>query len=131
MLNRWCTCLLILLSSASFADAKSNPASTAHKNVPARTVVLTASESDKLEYEPEAAGAVLVAPEKYADTIPNLEKDDNPLSPRFLWKAYGSTGAGTRAEGVAAKLAAMKSTVEQALVVPQFRASLVSQPGQP
>lgn len=254
MLNRWCTCLLILLSSASFADAKSNPASTAHKNVPARAVVFTASERDKLEYELQsavtwirennrnraeralrdvakhartpglvrleaeahralamhdpdykaalkqlqaaqstleerhelsrsdrdeekarilrvlatrsadaratdfassavqqldsmmqnsrsqaiqlcfhtAAGAVPVAQEKYAEAIPHLEEDANPLSLRRLWKAYGSTGEGTQAEGVAAKLAARNQpTVEQALVVPQFRASLVSQPGQP
>lgn len=55
MLNRWCTCLPILLASASCADAKSNPASSAYKNVPARVVVFTASESDKLEYEPQSA----------------------------------------------------------------------------
>jgi hypothetical protein len=51
---------------------------------------------------------------------------------RLLWKAYAGTGASAEASAVAAKLSALNvPTVEQALVVPQFRASLLSQAGQP
>jgi hypothetical protein len=51
---------------------------------------------------------------------------------RLLWKAYSGTGATADAQGIASKLAALNvPTVEQALVVPQFRASLVSQARQP
>ena len=80
-----------------------------------------------------AVGAVLMAQEKYAEAIPHLEEDSaNPLSMRLLWKAYVSTGAAVQARTLAAKLAATSvPTTEQALVVPQFRASLVSQAGQP
>jgi tetratricopeptide (TPR) repeat protein len=80
-----------------------------------------------------AVGALLMAQGKSAEAIPHLEEDSaNPLSLRLLWRAYGSTGAEAEAEAVAAKLAATNvPTVEQALVVPQFRASLVRQAGQP
>jgi hypothetical protein len=74
-----------------------------------------------------------MAQEKYGDAISHLEEDTNdPLSMRLLWRAYTGAGAGSQAKAVAAKLAALNlPTVEQALVVPQFRATLVSQAGQP
>lgn len=80
-----------------------------------------------------AAGASLVAQGKYAEAIPHLQEDSaDPLSLRLLWRAYNSTGAGVDAQAVASKLAALNvPTVEQALVVPQFRARLVSQARQP
>ena len=80
-----------------------------------------------------AAGATLVARGNYAEAIPHLQEDSaDPLSMRLLWRAYNSTGASTDAQAVAAKLAALNvPTVEQALVVPQFRARLVSQARQP
>lgn len=80
-----------------------------------------------------AAGATLVAQGKYAEAIPHLQEDStDPLSMRLLWRAYSNTGAAADAQTVAAKLAALNvPTVEQALVVPQFRASLVSQTRQP
>jgi tetratricopeptide (TPR) repeat protein len=80
-----------------------------------------------------AVGATLIAEEKYAEAIPHLEEDSSdPLSMRLLWRAYGSTGAGDLAEALATRLAALNvPTIEQALVVPQFRASLVSQSHQP
>ncbi|MGO9126312.1 MAG: tetratricopeptide repeat protein [Terriglobales bacterium] len=80
-----------------------------------------------------AAGATLAAQGKYADAISHLQEDAaNPLSMRLLWRAYSSTGAAADAQAVAAKLAALNvPTVEQALVVPQFRASLVGQAQQP
>ena len=80
-----------------------------------------------------AMGALLAAQAKYADAIPHLEEDAaNPLSMRLLWQAYDRTGAASQAATLAAKLSVLEiPTVEQALVVPQFRASLVSQVGQP
>jgi tetratricopeptide (TPR) repeat protein len=80
-----------------------------------------------------ASGAVLVSQKKFVEAIADLEEDStDPLSLRLLWRAYGGSGASTQAQAVASKLAALNvPTVEQALVVPQFRASLVSQAGQP
>jgi tetratricopeptide (TPR) repeat protein len=80
-----------------------------------------------------AAGAVLAAQGNDAEAIPHLEEDSaDPLSMRLLWQAYGHTGASARAEALAARLAVLNvPTIEQALVVPQFRASLISQEHQP
>jgi tetratricopeptide (TPR) repeat protein len=80
-----------------------------------------------------AAGAVLVAQAKYSEAIPHLEEDSaDPLSMKLLWRAYGSAGQKESAQALAARLATLNvPTLEQALVVPQFRASLVSQGPQP
>jgi hypothetical protein len=80
-----------------------------------------------------AAGAVIAAQGNYAEAVPHLEEDSaDPLSMRLLWQAYEKTGANSRAEALAAKLAVFNiPTIEQALVVPQFRASLISQERQP
>jgi tetratricopeptide (TPR) repeat protein len=80
-----------------------------------------------------AAGAVLVAQGKFAEAIPHLQEGStDPLSMRLLWRAYNSTGASPEAQAIAVKLAALNlPTVEQALVVPQFRVSLISQAAQP
>ena len=80
-----------------------------------------------------AAGATLLAQGKASDAIPHLEEDSaNPVAMRLLWKAYTNTGATAQASALATKLAGWNEpTLEQALVVPQFRSSLVSQAGQP
>jgi len=80
-----------------------------------------------------AAGAVLASQEKYREAIAHLEEDsENPLSLRLLWEVYGKTGATGEAEAIAAKLGSLNvPTIEQALVVPLFRANLVSQARQP
>jgi tetratricopeptide (TPR) repeat protein len=80
-----------------------------------------------------AAGALLVAQGKFTEAIPHLEEGNgDPESMRLLWRAYNSTGAASQAQAIASKLATLNlPTVEQALVVPQFRVSLVSQVGQP
>ena len=74
-------------------------------------------------------GALLMARENYAEAIPHLQEDsENPFALRMLWQAYQQTGAQSEAEKVAKRLAALNDpTVEQALIVPAFRASLVSQ----
>ena len=80
-----------------------------------------------------AAGALLVAQRKFAEAIPHLEEGTgDPESMRLLWRAYTSTGATSDAQAIVSKLASLNlPTVEQALVVPQFRGSLVSQVGRP
>ncbi|MGC2195969.1 MAG: tetratricopeptide repeat protein [Terriglobales bacterium] len=76
-----------------------------------------------------AAGAVLAQQGKYAEAIPHLEEDtDNPESMQLLWTAYKQIGAHEDAKVLAARLAGMNEpTVEQALVVPQFRVLLADQ----
>jgi tetratricopeptide (TPR) repeat protein len=80
-----------------------------------------------------AAGAVLVSQGKFMEAIPHLEEGaGDPESMRLLWRAYNSTGATSEAQAIASKLAALNlPTVEQALVVPQFRVSLISRAEQP
>jgi tetratricopeptide (TPR) repeat protein len=80
-----------------------------------------------------AAGAVLLAQGSAAEAISHLEEDSSdPLSMLLLWRAYNSTGASVQAQGLATRLARLNEpTVEQALVVPQFRASLAAQAGHP
>jgi tetratricopeptide (TPR) repeat protein len=81
----------------------------------------------------EGAGAVLVAQGKFTEAIPHLEEGTaDPESMQLLWRAYTRTGATSEAQAIASRLAALNlPTVEQALVVPQFRVSLVSRAGQP
>ena len=80
-----------------------------------------------------ALGAALLAQQEYPEAIAHLqEDDDDPVSLRLLWQAYSSQGETAQAGAVATRLAGLNvPTVEQALVVPEFRASLVSQGGQP
>ena len=80
-----------------------------------------------------AAGALSAALGNYTEAIPHLEEDSaNPLSMRLLWQSYEHAGANSQAEALATKLAVFNvPTIEQALVVPQFRASLISQERQP
>jgi len=79
-----------------------------------------------------AAGAVLEAQGKHAEAIPYLEEaSDDPLAMKLLWRAYSNSGKAAQAELLAAKLSSLNvPSAEQALVVPQFRASLLSQAGQ-
>jgi tetratricopeptide (TPR) repeat protein len=76
-----------------------------------------------------ALGAVLVAQEKYVEAITHLQEDpESPMALQLLWQAYQQIGAHAEADRVAGRLSAFNApTVEQALVVPGFRASLVSQ----
>ena len=76
-----------------------------------------------------AAGAVLSEQGKYAEAIPHLEEDtENPASMLRLWTAYKQTGATEDARLMGAKLANLNEpTVEQALVVPNFRNLLADQ----
>jgi hypothetical protein len=70
-----------------------------------------------------AAGALLVAKQKFADAIPHLEEDrDNPYSLELLSRAYAETGATDKMHEVEAVLRGTNvPTIEQALVVPAVR----------
>jgi tetratricopeptide (TPR) repeat protein len=76
-----------------------------------------------------AAGAVLSEQGKYAEAIPHLEEDtENPQSMLLLYTAYKQTGAQEDARLLAKRLAGMNEpTVEQALIVPQFRIALADE----
>jgi len=71
-----------------------------------------------------AAGALLVAKQKFAEAVPELEDDpNNPYSLELLAKAYAETGAFDKVHEVSSKLRATNlATMEQALVVPAARA---------
>ena len=66
-----------------------------------------------------AAGAVLMAQQKYAEAIPHLEEDpDDPFSMELLSRAYSQTDAKAKMHLVEAKLHGTNvPTLEQALVV--------------
>ena len=73
-----------------------------------------------------ATGIVLVEQGQYADAIPHLQEDaSGPEAMFWLWKAYTRSGAQEDAKRLAARLASLNEpTIEQALVVPQFRSAL-------
>lgn len=71
-----------------------------------------------------AAGAVLVAQGKYEKALSHLQEDDhNPVSVRLMVTAQQNLGDKRGAEETAQRLATWNEpTLEQALVVPDFRA---------
>jgi tetratricopeptide (TPR) repeat protein len=123
----------ILCARATRAsDAQDTDAATAALKQLEGMAEISRSQVIQLSYH-AAAGAALLAQGRASDAISHLQEDSsNPVSMRLLWKAYSSTGASAEANAAAAKLAGLNvPTVEQALVVPQFRSSLMSQVGQP
>lgn len=71
-----------------------------------------------------AAGALLMARNKYPEAIPHLEEDrDNPCSMQLLSEAYSQTEAFDKMHEEQAELrSANFPTMEQALIVPEVRA---------
>lgn len=70
-----------------------------------------------------AAGEVMLSERNYPEAISHLEEDEtNPVSMRSLITAYEKSGQKENAQTLARKLADFNfPTIEQALVVPQFR----------
>lgn len=70
-----------------------------------------------------AAGAVLIAQQKYSEAVPHLEEDSyDPLTMKLLIVAYNQTGALDDAKAIRKRLSGWNTpTIEQALVVPDFR----------
>jgi hypothetical protein len=80
-----------------------------------------------------AAGVVLMHEGEYAEAIPHLQEDqNNPLSLELLWQAYDKTGAKGESETLVTRVATVNlPIIEQALVQPEFRASLNRTASQP
>jgi len=70
-----------------------------------------------------AAGALLIAQQKYSEAVSQLEEDSyDPLSMKLLIVAYQHTGALDDAKAMKKRLGGWNTpTIEQALVVPDFR----------
>ena len=70
-----------------------------------------------------AAGALLIAQEKWQDAIAHLEEDsDDPFSMQLLSRAYYEAGASDKMHAVEERLRGTNvPTIEQALVVPAVR----------
>ena len=70
-----------------------------------------------------AAGALLIAQQKYQEAVAHLEEDSyDPLSMKLLIVAYNHTGALDDAKAMKKRLSGWNTpTIEQALVVPDFR----------
>jgi tetratricopeptide (TPR) repeat protein len=119
-----------VLKIAALRAAQNKSMETAAKSVAQleSMAALSRSQVIQLAYH-SAAGAVLVEQGKYAEAISHLEEDtENPESMQLLWKAYQQTGAQEDAKVLGARLAGINEpTVEQALVVPQFRVMLADQ----
>jgi tetratricopeptide (TPR) repeat protein len=71
-----------------------------------------------------SAGMVLMAGKKWLEAIPHLEEDArNAFSMKLLITAYREAGLAAKSERMARELAAFNApTIDQALVVPEFRA---------
>ena len=120
----------MVLKVAALRAAQNDSMEAASKAVAQLESMASQSRSQviQLAYH-SAAGAVLVEEGKYAEAIAHLQEDtENPESMQLLWKAYKQTGAQEDAKVLAARLAGINEpTVEQALVVPQFRVMLADQ----
>ncbi|HWX91181.1 MAG TPA: tetratricopeptide repeat protein [Terriglobales bacterium] len=120
----------LILEVAARSAAHNQAMDAAEKSVAQLETMAGQSRSQviQLAYH-AAAGSVLAEQGKYAEAIPHLEEDmENPESMLLLWKAYKQTGAQEDANLLAKRLAGMNEpTVEQALVVPQFRAVLADE----
>ncbi len=70
-----------------------------------------------------AQGTLLMAQQKYAKAVPELEEDfANPMSMKLLVTAYRKTGFAADAKALSKKLMEWKiPTTEEALSVPEFR----------
>jgi tetratricopeptide (TPR) repeat protein len=75
-----------------------------------------------------AQGAVLLAQGQFREAIGRLEDDDkNPFSVQRLIVAYQKTGAADKAARMAQRLANFyEPTIEQAVVVPEFRKTMAA-----
>jgi Tfp pilus assembly protein PilF len=75
-----------------------------------------------------AAGALLVAQEKWQDAIAQLEEDrEDPFSMQLLSRAYYQLGDSVKMHEVEARLRGTNvPTIEQAVVVPEARAQMPS-----
>ena len=117
----------LVLKVAAQRAAQNQSMEVATKAVAQLEAMANQSRSQVIQMAYHAAtGAVLSEQGKFDQAIPHLQEDtENPESMLLLWKAYQQTGAQEDAKVLAARLAGINEpTVEQALVVPQFRVML-------
>ena len=103
--------------------------STAHDALKKLEALAAGNNSGLVQFAYSGAlGSVLMAEGKYDEAISRLEDDDkNPFSMQRLIVAYEKTGAKDNAGRMTQKLAHYyEPTIEQAVVVPEFRKSMVA-----
>jgi len=120
----------LVLKTAALRAAQNRSLDVAAKSVARLEIMAVQSRSQviQLAYH-AAAGSVLAEQGEFAEAIPHLEEDtENPESMLLLYQAYKHTGAQEDAKILAKHLAGMNEpTVEQALVVSQFRVALAEE----
>jgi tetratricopeptide (TPR) repeat protein len=119
-----------VLATTALRAAQNKSSETAEKAVAQLESMSNQSRSQSIQLAYHAAaGAVLAEQGKYAEAISHLEEDvENPQSMLLLYTAYKQTGAQEDARLLAKRLAGMNEpTVEQALIVPQFRITLADE----
>jgi len=120
----------LVLETSAMRAAQNHSTETAAKVVAQLESMANQSRSQviRLAYH-SAAGAVLMEQQKYPEAIAHLQEDvENPEAMLLLYHAYVQSGAQEDAKLLAKRLTGMNEpTVEQALVVPQFRASLADE----
>lgn len=120
---------LILRTKAGHAIYNGSMA-TAQATLKQLMALASANHSGRVQFAYNGAlGAVLLAQGKYQDAISHLEEDDkNPFSMQRLIVAYQKIGDKQNAQRLTEKLAHYYDpSVEQAIVVPAFRKTLVAQ----
>ena len=123
-MNRQQELALILRTRAERA-ARDENISMANATLKQLQGLLDATNDQVIELQYEgASGAVLVAQGKYEQALAHLQEDSrNPLSMRLMVLSYRKMGAREVAEELSKTLANWNEpTLEQALVVPEFRA---------
>jgi tetratricopeptide (TPR) repeat protein len=123
---------ILMVRAVEASQAHSMEAGEAASQELAKMAAQSRSQVIQLAYH-TASGAVWMAQGKDVEAVPELQEDfDNPLAMRMLWHAYTNLGRTKDAAELAAKLSALNvPTAEQALVVSQFRANLVTEAKQP
>jgi tetratricopeptide (TPR) repeat protein len=122
-INRQEELALILRTRAERAARDSN-VSLARAELKRLQELLNVSNDSVIQLQYEgASGAVLVAEGKYEQALSHLQEDNrNPLSMRLMVVSYRKMGAREVAEELSRTLANWNEpTLEQALVVPEFR----------
>lgn len=108
-------------------DGNTGTAETALKQL---TVLAANNHSGQVQFAFNGAtGAVLLARGKYQEAIAHLEEDDkDPFSMQRLIVAYQKIGAKGDAQRLSERLSRYYDpSIEQAIVVPEFRKTLVAQ----
>ena len=117
--------LALILRTSIYRAVQRGRMADAEKTLEQLSKIAAASHNPSIDVAFHASsGMVLMAKRKWLEAIPHLEEDANdPYSMELLVSAYQKAGLPAKAERTAKELAALNApSVEQALVVPEFRA---------